>query len=52
MADLELEVISVVGFGGGAASSSSEPPSIGINQQYLVLSNPSQDPELLESMRR
>jgi hypothetical protein len=37
---------------GGAASSSSEPPSTGTNQQYLVLGNPFQDPELLESMRR
>ena len=37
---------------GGAASSSGEPPSTGINQQYLVLGNPFQDPELLESMRR
>ena len=35
---------------GGTASSSSQPPSTGINQQYLVLSNPFQDPELLESM--
>ena len=40
------------GGSGGAARSSSEPPSTGINQQYLVLSNPFQDPELLESMRR
>ena len=37
---------------GGTVSSSSQPPSTGINQQYLVLSNPFQDPELLESMRR
>ncbi len=29
-----------------------EPPSTGINQQCLVLGNPFQDPELLESMRR
>ena len=41
-----------LGGSGGAASSSSEPPSTGINQQYLVLGNPFQDPELLESMRR
>ena len=43
-----------VGLGGSGtpASSSSEPPSTGINQQYLVLGNPFQDPELLESMRR
>ena len=34
------------GGSGGAASSSNE------NQQYLILSNPFQDPELLESMRR
>ena len=34
------------GGSGGAASSS------GMNQQYLVLGNPFQDPELLESMRR
>jgi hypothetical protein len=40
------------GGNGGAASSSSEPPSTGINQQYLVLGNPFQDPQLLESMRR
>jgi hypothetical protein len=40
------------GGSGGAASSSSEPPSTGITQQYLVLGNPFQDPELLESMRR
>jgi len=40
------------GGSGGAARSSSEPPSTGINQEYLVLSNPFQDPELLESMRR
>lgn len=39
---------------GGATSSSSEHPSTGINQQYLILGNPFQDPdlELLESMRR
>jgi hypothetical protein len=37
---------------GEAASSGSELPSTGINQQYLVLGNPFQDPELLESMRR
>jgi len=37
---------------GGAASSGSELPSTGINQQYLVLGNPFQGPELLESMRR
>ena len=37
---------------GGMASPSSEPPSTGSNQQYLVLGNPFQDPELLESMRR
>ena len=40
------------GGSGGAASSSSEPPSTGINQQYLVLGNPFQDPQLLESTRR
>ena len=40
------------GGSGGVASSSSEPPSTGINQQYLVLGNPFQDPKLLESMRR
>lgn len=40
------------GGSGGAASSSSGLPSTGINQQYLVLINPFQDPELLESMRR
>jgi hypothetical protein len=40
------------GGSGGAASSSGEPSSTGINQQYLVLGNPFQDPELLESMRR
>ena len=40
------------GGSGGTASSSSEPSSTGINQQYLVLGNPFQDPELLESMRR
>ncbi len=39
------------GGSGGAASSSSGPSSTGINQQYLILSNPFQDPELLESMR-
>ncbi|KAF8339310.1 hypothetical protein F5887DRAFT_1077528 [Amanita rubescens] len=38
--------------GSGGASSSSGPSSTGINQQYLVLSNPFRDPELLESMRR
>ena len=37
---------------GGAASSSGEPPSTGIDQQYLLLGNPFRDPELLESMRR
>ena len=40
---------------GGAASSCGEPgepPSTGINQQYLTFGNPFQDPELLESMRR
>ncbi|KAH9995410.1 hypothetical protein BJV74DRAFT_829865 [Russula compacta] len=37
---------------GGAASSNSEPLSTESNQQYLVLNNPFQDPELLESMRR
>jgi hypothetical protein len=37
---------------GGAASSNSEPPSTETNEQYLVLSNPFQDPELLKSMRR
>jgi hypothetical protein len=41
-----------LGGSGGAASSGSELPSTGINQQYLVLGNPFQDPELLESMRR
>jgi hypothetical protein len=43
----------MVGLGGsgGAASYSSGLPSTEINQQYLVLSNPFQDPELLESMR-
>ena len=42
-----------VGLGGSgrAASSSSEPPSTRLDQQYLVLCNPFQDPELLESMR-
>jgi hypothetical protein len=40
------------GGSGGAASSSSEFASTGTNQQYLVLGNPFQDPELLESMRR
>ena len=40
------------GGSGGAASSSGEPSSSGINQQHLVLGNPFQDPELLESMRR
>jgi hypothetical protein len=40
-----------MGGSGGAASSSSEHPSPGINQQYLVLGNPFRDPELLESMR-
>jgi hypothetical protein len=39
------------GGSGGAARSSSKRPSPGINQQYLVLGNPFQDPELLESMR-
>jgi len=38
------------GGSGGAASFSSEPLSTGINQKYLVLSNPFQDPELLKSM--
>lgn len=44
----------LLGGSGGAASSSSELPSTGtgINQEYLVLSNPFQDPELLESMLR
>jgi hypothetical protein len=39
--------------GGGVTNleSGSEPPSTGINQEYLVLSNPFQDPELLEAMR-
>ena len=43
-----------VGLGGSgrAASSSSEPPSTRLDQQYLVLGNPFRDPELLESMRR
>ena len=41
-----------IGRPGGSGGSSSEPPSTGINQQYLVLGNPFQDPELLESMRR
>ena len=36
---------------GEDASSSSGPLSSG-NQEYLILSNPIQDPELLESMRR
>ena len=40
------------GESGRTATSSSEPPSTGINQQYLVLGNPFQDPKLLESMRR
>jgi hypothetical protein len=40
------------GGSGGAASSTSKPPSTGTDQQYLVLGNPFQDPELLESMRR
>jgi hypothetical protein len=40
------------GGSGGAASSNSEPPPTETNEQYLVLSNPFQDPELLESMRR
>lgn len=40
------------GESGGAGSSSGEPSSTGINQEYLVLGNPFQDPELLESMRR
>ena len=35
---------------GGAASSGSKLPSTGIIQKYLVLSNPFEDPELLESM--
>ena len=44
---------SVVPDGSGAAgSSTSGPISAGSNQQYLVLSNPFQDPELLESMRQ
>ena len=47
------EVVGVAACGsGGAASSSGEPSSTGINQQYLVLGNPFQNPELLESMRR
>jgi hypothetical protein len=40
------------GGSGGAASPSGEPSSTGINEQYLVLGNPFQDPELMESMRR
>ncbi|KZP21304.1 hypothetical protein FIBSPDRAFT_825845 [Athelia psychrophila] len=40
------------GGSGGVAGSSSGPSSTGVNQQYLVLGNPFQDPELLESMRR
>jgi hypothetical protein len=63
VADLGGDSETEVGFGGsggmgrlggsdGAASSSGEPPSTGINQEYLVLGNPFQDPELLESMRR
>jgi hypothetical protein len=48
---------SITGPGGndGAVSSgnggSPSGPTAGVNQQYLVLSNPFQDPELLESMR-
>jgi hypothetical protein len=43
-----------VGPGGsdGAVSPSGGTTSTGGNQQYLVLGNPFQDPELLESMRR
>ena len=37
---------------GAVSSGNSGPPgpAAGVNQQYLVLSNPFQDPELLESM--
>ncbi|KZP06079.1 hypothetical protein FIBSPDRAFT_1053750, partial [Athelia psychrophila] len=40
------------GGSGGVVGSSSGPTSTGANQEYLVLGNPFQDPELLESMRR
>jgi hypothetical protein len=40
------------GGGSGAAISSSGPISTGSNQDYLVLSNPFQDPGMLESMRQ
>jgi hypothetical protein len=40
------------GSGAAAGSGSQLPPPTGTNEEYLVLGNPFQDPELLESMRR
>ena len=44
--------LGIPGGSGGVAGSDSELPSTGINQEYLVLGNPFEDAELLESMRR